>query len=289
MKNRVRIIAPASRHKEDSKAILKKGVELLEQAGFIVSIQENIFAPSLPGFYASPKENRYLGLKESLESDEVDIIWCFRGGYGCGEIADLCMDITPNGDKVLIGFSDITYLHFLFNQHYKMPSIHGPVITSLALLHPEAIEDIVSILKGEKQQLQLEPLNDAAQQDIKGELIGGNLTIFTTMIGTALQPDTKNKILLLEEVNEAGYQVARALNHIEKASLLGELAGVIFGDFIGSDQYLDNVIKAFISSHKDLPIYRAKNIGHGDKNKAILLGQEIVVKSGILEYSLIDG
>lgn len=286
MKNRVRIIAPASKRRSNSEAILQKGIELLEKSGFIVSVQENIFGEVSPNFYANTKDARLEGLRSAILDEEIDIIIAFRGGYGCGEIADECMDIKPAGDKILIGFSDLTYLHVLFNQYYKIPSIHGSVITSLVEKHPENIEEIKSILSGKEQSLALKPLNEAAGSDISGIITGGNLTIITTMIGTELQPNLEGKILLLEEVYEPGYRISRLFNHLEKAGMLEGLKGIILGDFTEGDEYTSESINSFVDSQNDLPIYSMDGIGHGDVNHPILLGKEAKIEDNILKFSL---
>lgn len=286
MRNRVRIIAPASKHREDSEGILAKGIEILEEAGFVVSVQDNIFGETKPNFFANNKEARLKGLREAILDENIDIIWAFRGGYGCGEIADFCMDIQPKGEKILIGFSDLTYLHFLFNQFYKLHSIHGPVITSLVEKHPATINEIKSILNGEFLSIELKPLSKASNRDISGEIVGGNLTIITSMIGTVLQPNLEGKILLLEEVYEPGYRLSRLFNHMEKAGLLKGLSAIILGDFTEGDQYSEDSIDAFVKSQPDLPIYRIEGVGHGDVNHPILFGKNAVIEGNILKFGL---
>lgn len=286
MKNRVRIVAPAGKHKEDSEIILQKGIELLEEQGFEVSVQDDIFGEVYPPVVANTKEVRLKGLRDAILDENIDIIWAFRGGVGCGELADHLMDIKPVGNKILVGFSDITYLHFLFNQHYKIPSIHGTVITSMVERYPSEAANIASILKGDEHQIQLKPVNNSPN-NISGELLGGNFTIVTTLIGTKNHPDLKDKILLLEEVNERGWRVFRLFNHLEKAGLLEGLKAIIVGDFTNSDEYAEDVIEAFAKSHPNLPVYRAEGVGHGiDKNQAILLGKEVMIKDNILRFGL---
>lgn len=286
MRNRVRIVSPAGKHREDSEATLKKGIKLLEESGFIVSVQENIFGEVKPPFYANTKEARLEGLREAILAEDIDIIWAFRGGVGCGELADLCMDIKPNDQKILIGFSDLTYLHFLFNQHYKIPSIHGTVITSAVEKYPQAIEEIVSLLKGEELNLDLKSLNESAKGNIAGELLGGNLTIITTMIGTKNHPDLKDKILLIEEVNEPGFRIARLFTHLEKAGLLGGLKAMIIADFDNCMGYYDEAIEAFVESNPDLPIYRLEGVGHGEVNHAVVFGKEAKIENNVLKFGL---
>lgn len=280
----VRIIAPASRLGVGAEQVLREGVEYLEEHGFKVQVQANIFNKKGSPFYASGKEDRLEGLRSAIADPEVDIIWAYRGGVGCAQIADLCMDIKPKKQKILIGFSDITALHLLFNQHFKMPSIHGPVITSLMQKYPENITDIKQILAGEKIQIELEYISGDRSKSVEGPISGGNLTIFNDAIGTKLQPVTSGKILFFEDVSVKGYAIARKLTHLQKAGLLEEVGAIIFGDFTESDGHLDDAIKYFTAEYPKMPIYKAEGIGHGKQNKSLLFGQKAKIKSGKLEF-----
>jgi len=120
MKNRVRIIAPAGRLKE-IEPTMSNIVSFLTLHDFIVSIQEDIFSAEPMPYTANTKELRQKGLKDALLDPNVDIIWAVRGGYGCSQIVIDLIDIKPVSPKILIGFSDITMLHHLFNCFYHLP------------------------------------------------------------------------------------------------------------------------------------------------------------------------
>ena len=283
MTHHIRIIAPSGTTLEPQKKLAEM-IIFLESHGFKVSVPDNIFAaPPLP-FYSNSREIRFKELQDALLAPEVDIIWAFRGGYGSAEIAIPAMDIIPHGRKIMIGFSDITVLHLLFNQHYKMKSIHGPVLTSLLDKHPETIQQIKDILSGQKQSIKLHPQNEAAKQLISGELVGGNLTMLATMIGTALEPQMEEKILVLEEVNDPGYKIARVFTQLEQAGKLQKLAACVLGDFTGGDEHVERAIHDFIERNPNLPIYRASGIGHGDVNIPLVFGEKATIIDNVLEY-----
>ncbi|MGV2432650.1 MAG UNVERIFIED_CONTAM: LD-carboxypeptidase [Rickettsiaceae bacterium] len=282
---RVKIIAPSNKAISvlESNKKLEKICSFLDTHGFETSLQANMFSDDFP-FYANSKEARLDGLRNAMLDPSIDIIWAFRGGSGAGEIADLCMDIRPVGNKILIGFSDITFLHMLFNQYYGISSIHGPVLTSLTEKHPDTINDIISILGGEAQKIEMSPMNNAAKEEIQGEITGGNLTLICTMIGTKLHPNTKGKIIILEDIAEQGYKIARNLNHMEKAGLFREAAACVFGDFVDCDQNVDFAINQFIKNQPNLPIFMTKGIGHGDVNNPIVFGTKGMIRNGSMEF-----
>lgn len=281
----IRIIAPSGTT-IDPKKKLAEMIGFLESHNFKVSVLDNMFAdPPLP-FYSNVREVRLEQFRDALLDTTIDIIWAFRGGTGAPEIAIPAMDIKPKGKKIMIGFSDITALHLLFNQHYKTPSIHGPVLTSLLDKHPDTIEKIKKILAGNKQSIKLSPQNEAALKDISGELIGGNLTMLATMIGTQLEPQMDSKILVLEEVNDPGYKIRRVFTQLEQSGKIAKLAACILGDFTGGDKDVEWALNDFIVHNPNIPIYRTSGIGHGDVNIPLVFGEKATIIGGVLEYGL---
>ncbi|MCC8417869.1 MAG: LD-carboxypeptidase [Rickettsia endosymbiont of Bryobia graminum] len=200
---------------------------------------------------------RYKAFLKALTDPEVKIIWAFRGGYGCDEFVFDCLNTKPVGTKILIGFSDITSLHLLFNQNYNLPTIHGAVLSTLPC-REENIRSIFEILSGRDLKVKLIPIVSVVNKKITGETIGRNLTIITSMIGTKLHPDTKDKILIIEDTGEQGYKVHRYLMHMKNAKLLDNVAAIIFGDFVKSDNNLEATILYFCQNHIPyIPTYRA--------------------------------
>ncbi len=129
-KDVVAIIAPSSGC-ADAHLKLTQGIKLLEDNGLKSIVDERIFAYNDIEFFAASKDIRLDTFKQALLNKEVKIIWAFRRGYGCNEFVFDCLDIKPLGTKILIGYSDLTSLHILFNQHYNIPTIHGSVLTSM--------------------------------------------------------------------------------------------------------------------------------------------------------------
>lgn len=283
---KVRIIAPASSC-ADSELKLNQAIKLLSSHGFDVIHSPKLFSDHPLPYYANTKAERLDDLHDAILSD-ADIIWAFRGGYGSGEIVEDCINLAlePIKKKILIGFSDITAIHLLFNQIFHIPSLHASVLTSLLTDQAHHIEDIKRILSGEKHILEIKPLNAIAKNTrIEGEIIGGNLCVLQTMIGTKLHPNTDNKILLLEDVGEAGYKIARMLNHLKNADILSGLKACILGDFTGTEHNINYALEQFIETHPELPIYRLAS-GHGEINHPVILGTNIVIENGFLEGSL---
>lgn len=286
IKTMIAIIAPASTC-QDAKQKLEEAKILLKNKGFNIKISTDIFMQNGLPFFAASKESRFTDFQDALSDPKVKIIWAFRGGYGCTEFVFDCLRLKPIGNKILIGYSDITALHLLFNQHYNIPTIHGSVITSI-LSGQQGLDQIINILQGKESRLVLTSINIIpGSGKIGGKITGGNLTVFCNMLGTKLHPDTKGKILILEDINEKAYQVHRHLVHLKNAGVFDCVKAVIFGDFIKSDEYLEQAINHFCQNHiKHIPSYKATGIGHGDVNHPIVFGVDSIIQD---EQLIISG
>ncbi|XVN43136.1 MAG: LD-carboxypeptidase [Candidatus Rickettsia vulgarisii] len=281
----ISIIVPASSC-ADADIRLQEAIDILSSQGFRVKVDKEIFAGDSLAFFAANKDVRYKAFIEALTDPEVKIIWAFRGGYGCDEFIFDCLDIKPVGSKILIGFSDITSLHLLFNQNYNLSTIHGSVLSTVSC-REENIGNIFKILSGKDSKIELTPIANTFDKKIVGKTIGGNLTIVTNMIGTKLHPDTKDKILIIEDTGEKGYQVHRYLMHMKNAELLDNVAAIIFGDFVKSDNNLESAILYFCQNHiPDIPTYRATNIGHGDINYPIIMNTKAIIENNL--FSIVN-
>lgn len=277
--DKIAFIAPASGCSSKSgKLSIKKSqkrlldtIKIYSNNGFNCVYDEAIFLKSRLGYFAAPREERLRQLKNAILNPKVKIIAAFRGGYGSTEIVFDCLDVKPTTSKILIGFSDITALHFLFNQKYKLPTIHG----SMGVDHMHMIEEIIDVLDGKEMNFNLTAINGLAKfcNTLDGEIVGGNLSLICNMIGTKLHPDLDGKIVFVEDVNEKGYHVHRFLMHMKNAGLFKGIKAIIFGDFSNSDDHIQVTIQEFSNSHiKDIPAFTTTGIGHGKINYPVVIG-----------------
>lgn len=279
--HKIAIIAPASgcKDKEESFERLQQAVSFFTKHGFECSYDEQIFAGDKLEYFAAPRVERRRQLQDALLDPEVRIIWAFRGGYGCSNIVFDFMEVVPSGPKILVGFSDITALHMLFNKYYKFPSIHG----SMNAQKSRALEEVLSVIAGNNVDIELKSLNSVKSDSLRGKMLGGNLTVLCNMIGTKLQPATEGKILFLEDVNEKGYQVHRHLVHMYNAGLLKQIKALVFGEFTNSDQYIEQSITSFAEEYLfNIPVYTTNEFGHGDINHPITIGGAGKITNNIL-------
>lgn len=268
---------------ENSLERLINTIKIYSDNGFNCIYDKAIFLKNELGYFAAPKEERLKQLKNALLDPQVKIIAAFRGGYGSTEIVFDCLDIKPTIPKTLIGFSDITALHFLFNQKYKLPTIHG----AMGIDHIGMIEEIIEVLGGKEMHFNLTNINNSAKSldsILNGEIVGGNLSLICNMIGTKLHPDLSGKIVFVEDVNEKGYHVHRFLVHMKNVGLFKNVKAIIFGDFSNSDDNVQSSIQQFSNYHiKNIPAFQTTGIGHGKINYPVVIGSSGIIDKKILK------
>lgn len=275
----VDIIAPASKCHPD---VLEKMTNLLESWGLRSNIPEDIFGDSL--LYANTDEKRFAHLKHALLNTTSKAVWCLLGGYGSAKLIPMLSKLKPPPQaKIFIGFSDITALHIFLQQQWGWTTIHGPSGYQASL--NKVAENSVHILKDMLFHPEIAlcydeiiPLNQFAKNNlvINATLIGGNLHLLQTSLGTSWQINADNKIVFIEEVNERAYRVDRVLAHLSQAGIFDRVKAILFGDFIDNGEpngefLVNDIIKEF-AQQISVPVLQIKNIGHGPINNPILLG-----------------
>ena len=281
MTQRIEIIAPASGavNKKEIIEILAR----LEKFGFSVSVPEDLISNEEP-FFSNNNLYRANHLVSALKDKSIDIIWCLRGGSGSSCLINELDKHQFHQEKIIIGYSDITYLHLYFYKKYGWKTMHGAVL--FEMLNKEKDEQnilrIVDVLNNKKinNTIELKPANQHAtgvKEPITAPVIGGNLCVLQTSLATEIQINPKEKILFLEEVDECAYALARALEHFKQANIFHQCKAVVLGSFIGrldkkGNDHTSYVLQKF-AQELPLPIFQTDKIGHGKYNSPILLGK----------------
>lgn len=222
------IVAPGRRV---SLPELETGVKFLESQGYKTVLGKNIFSTT-HSYLAGTDEERLADLQTMLDSDQIDAILCARGGYGTTRIIDrLDFFRYLNNPKWIIGFSDITALHLRLYRH-GIESIHG--IMPLLFSKPNAVSSVQSLMelmKGNEAPVEWPSIEYNRPGTARGQVIGGNLSLLVDSLGTRDEPDTSNKILVIEEIEEYKYKIDRMLVQLKRCGKLDNLAGLVAGHF----------------------------------------------------------
>jgi muramoyltetrapeptide carboxypeptidase len=197
---------------------------------------EPTLAPNLErrtGYFAGDDAERLAALAAALADDRAQLLWAARGGYGATRLLAR-LDPSPlrARPKLLLGFSDVTALSCWAFVHARVPSIHGPVVAQLDELPEHDRTRLFDVIAGEVPEPLLADEHSAALCGgrVEGPLIGGNLEVLRSLIGTPHMPSLAGAILALEEVGERPYRIDRALTQLIDSGSLRGVVGVVVGD-----------------------------------------------------------
>ena len=193
------------------------------------------------GYLAGEDKARAADLNAMYADPSVRAVFCVRGGWGSARtLPYLDWRTIRANPKLLVGFSDITALHLAFAAKAGFTTIHGPGAASAwgklswdsfrALAFDGATPTWSSPLGGDDRLVQRAgQIRTFRPGRASGRLLGGNLTVLTSLIGTPFVPDFTGAILFIEDTNEAEYRIDRMLTQLALAGVLGKVAGVVFG------------------------------------------------------------
>lgn len=229
----VACISPASTLSSDDG--LDKAEHWIRGMGLVPKFGPN--ADGRFGYLAGTDAQRADDLNAAYADPQVKAVFAVRGGWGGARILPLLdWDTIRSNPKLLIGYSDVTALHLAFARRAGYASIHGPNATSSwrkaswESLWRLAFAADTPTLGGAQVEIETgRPARTLVGGRATGRLIGGNLTILSTLMGTPWVPDLKGAVLFLEDVNEAEYRVDRMFQQLKLAGVLDGLAGIIFG------------------------------------------------------------
>jgi muramoyltetrapeptide carboxypeptidase len=275
----VAIVSTARKNIDDN---LKPTINLLEGWGLKVKMGNTIGLD----YYqlAGTDEQRAADFQEQLDNPNIKAIWCVRGGYGTVKIIDK-LDFTKfkQNPKWIIGFSDVTVLHSHLNR-IGIESIHGTMPVSIARATDEAKNSLCSVLFGDKLLYTLEC--DALNHNgiAKGELVGGNLSILYSLLGSESAIDCEDKILFIEDLDEYLYHVDRMMMNLKRNGCLSSLKGIIVGamtDMKDNDipwgrnalEIIEDTVKGL-----NIPIIYNFPAGHIRDNRALIFGRQVSIE-----------
>lgn len=272
----IAIVATARKNIDDN---LKPAIDLLHAWGLEVVIGKSIGLDDnqLAGTDAQRAED----FQQQLDNPNIKAIWCVRGGYGTVRIIDL-LDFTQfkQNPKWIIGFSDVTVIHSYVNL-LNIASIHAAMPVTVGKASVESIESLRKSLFGEN--LNYEIPFDAANRlgNAKGEIVGGNLSILYSLMGSNAQIDCKGKILFIEDLDEYLYHIDRMMMSLKRCGCFDGLNGLIVGTMTKMrDNDIPwgknaNQIIADVTKEYSFPILYNFPAGHFHDNRALIFGKQV--------------
>lgn len=271
----VALVSPAGPIRPEQVA---SGIELLTSWGLRVRVAPHAYARE--GFLAGTDAQRLADLNAALADPTVRGVICTRGGYGCQRICDgIDMAAVRADPKVVVGFSDITAVQLALWRGARLPTVHGPGAGSLGS-RDVVVESLrAAVMAAEPALVKLDPGEETAALTVPGmahgTLLGGNLSLLASSIGTPDMPDLSGAIVLIEDLGEAPYRVDRMLTHLRRCGALDGLAGVAVGQFTNcADDWPITIVDVLRDRLGDLgvPVLGGLPIGHGSGQVTVPLG-----------------
>lgn len=272
--------------------------------------KDPIFGKSYINSYvnlAGSDEHKASDLMEMFKNPKVKAIIEFRGGYGSSRILDLInYEEIKNNPKIIMGYSDITALLLAINKQTGLVTFHGPLASSE--WSDFTIKYFEKILMNNSKNLQFNEYEPVVDEDgnlvnlrfvinggvAQGELIGGNLTVLATLLGTKYQPDFNNKILFIEDVSEKQlYKIDRIFAQLKNSGVLKNLKGFIFASCsecnLTSFGYyqLQEILNTYIKP-LNIPAFYGSMIGHFNSKFTIPIGVMAEINANNASITLLN-
>jgi muramoyltetrapeptide carboxypeptidase len=287
-----------------------QGVEHLKRNGFTVDIHPTVLEQDY--FYPANDEQRAAAIIEYAFRDDLDLIWCARGGYGATHLLPLLKKATARkkpGKKTLLGYSDATALLEFTRTHWDWNTIHAPMPSSKTFTQLKTsewtsiLEQIevattgrkVGSLSASSSFSSLKPVflpkSAEAKKAITAPIVGGNLSVWNALIGTEYAGVAKGKILFLEDIQENIARINRMIHHLDQSGGLKGVKAIVLGDFLDcndtvmkvndqpirktypADEALDFIFR-LLGEKLQIPIWKNLPVGHGPNYHAISLGRK---------------
>lgn len=284
----VRIISTA---RKITPADVSPSIKLLKSWGLTVELGRNIYAQE--NQFAGTIEQRYQDLQEALDDEHVDMIWCSRGGYGTTMLLDrLNFDKFILKPKWVVGYSDITSLLCHVTSSLNVASVHATMpINVNDNIDENGLKSINSLkewLFGGVLQYPLMSSQFTRLGNAMGPIIGGNLSIIYSILGSRSSPNTSGHILFIEDLDEYLYHVDRMMVNLKRNGILTGLAGMIVGGLTDMNDntipYGKSAVDIVLEHVQDYnyPVYFGFDAGHMSPNLTLPFGVEAQIKNNQL-------
>ena len=278
-------------------AIVRQQIEdaakYLDKWGLNVRFGKYVFEKEGP--FAGNDLQRLDDIQSMIDDEKIKAILFTRGGYGALRLIDkIDFSSLIEYPKWFVGFSDITVFHLWINELYGMETIHGEMPLNYMNTNklPICMESLHDTLFGKAKSIEWEG-NTIRQANVSGEIVGGNLSLIYSLIGSLADINTDGKILFIEDVGEQYYHVDRMLTSLKLAGKLSNLKALLVGGFTKMsdtsspwNKTIEDIVKEKTAEY-DYPVYFNFPAGHQSDNRAFYLGREVSLSAGdksVLEY-----
>ena len=261
---------------------LSPAIKLLESWGFEVVFGANLFEEN--NQFSGTAEQRTADLQSMIDNDAIKAILCARGGYGTVQIIDkIDFSSLKKTPKWIIGYSDVTVLHSHLN-NLGIASLHATMPINFANNSNESLQSLKNSLFGKSNRIERKSHAFNRLGQVDAEIVGGNLSILYSLLGSNSDIDTEGKILFIEDLDEYLYHIDRMMMNLKRNGKLAKLKALIVGgmnDMNDNEIHFGKSVEEIILEHTkkyDYLICFGFPAGHINDNRCIKLGVKSVLK-----------
>jgi len=285
------LVAPASTPSSNEK--IEKGVHYLEHLGYRVKIGKHV--NKVVGYLAGTDEQRASDFNEMLRDRNVKAIFALRGGYGTPRILRLLdYSAARRNPKIIVGYSDLTALQLAMFKKIGLVTFSGPMVSveMWNAIDPFTEEHFWRVITsptgiGSLTNPPEEPLKILRTGKASGRLLGGNLSLLASLMGTPFLPNLRRAVLVLEEVDEAPHRVDRMFAQLMNSGIFKVVSAVVLGKFtdcvptdpskpyLTVEQVVDN-----LAAIVRCPLIANLQYGHIPRKLTIPIGLKVKVDAG---------
>lgn len=275
------LVAPA---RKISKKELAAAVKIIESRGYKTVPGKHLFDSY--GQFAGRDNDRIEDFQEMILNPDIKAIIAVRGGYGSVRIVDsLPLDSMPAKPKWIVGYSDVTVFHCQIN-NLGVQTLHGSMPINFATNTKEALDSLFDVLEGKLPEYTFENHALNRRGKVRGPLVGGNLSVLYSILGSTSFPKTENPILFLEDLDEYLYHIDRMMMALKRTGLLENLSGLVVGamtnmhdNSVPFGKTAEEIIREAVDKYH-FPVAFNFPAGHIPDNRALIMGGIVELESG---------
>ena len=276
--SKVALVAPARKISYEE---ISFAIDYIKERGFIPIYDERLFQTH--NQFAGNDEERASVMQYYLDASDIDAILCVRGGYGTVRIIDrLNFDKFMQNPKWIVGYSDVTVLHCKLHS-LGVESLHATMPINFPSNTKKSLDTLFDALIGKEITYDYQDSPQNIKGDAEGIIVGGNLSVLYSLLGSDIFPDTKDKILFIEDIDEYLYHIDRMMMAFESAGVLDNIKRLVVGGMTGMH---DNAVPFGMSAEdiilekvadKNIPVTFNFPAGHFEDNQALILGRKFEI------------
>lgn len=280
------VIAPSNYIEKDDLEYINASIALMEASGFKVKFGKYVFEDTL-GYGTSP-EKRAADINWAFKDDEVKAIMCVKGGEDSNTTLDyIDYEMIKKHPKIICGFSDNTSILNAIHEKTGLVTYHGPTFKSLTSWETgyaykqfikTFVESTENLIMGEPE----DEYTTIQAGQATGELVGGNLSLFTKLVCGKYAVNLQDKILFLEELGfEAAPEMVNSnIYYLKQNGVFDRIAGLWIGNYEHPSKVsIEKIIKNAIGDEYKFPIIKSDNFGHIDKKIIIPIGTKAEINT----------